>query len=73
MSADNGYILRRNRQGKYVLQMYFDSNDEFPVMEHAKESEIFDTVEEALLAYSDINREMPVEYGLSVCAYPGDL
>ena len=65
MSADNGYILRRNQDDKYVLQMYFASADEYPkiVTGPANGSYIFDSLQGALLCY-EMNCES--EYGLTV-------
>ena len=65
MSADNGYVLRRNQDNKYVLQMYFASADEYPkiVTGPANGSYIFDSLQDALLCY-EMNCES--EYGLTV-------
>jgi len=67
MSADNGYILRKNKAGKYALQHYFASADELPNVEKA--TKVFDTVEEAILHYNALENEASPyasEYGLSV-------
>lgn len=67
MSADNGFLLRKNKDGKYVLQMYFASDDTPPSIDSPR-AEVFDTVEEAVLRYGQIeaNEGMLIEYGLSV-------
>lgn len=67
MSADNGYVLRKNKAGKYVVQHYFASAEEYPDVEVAER--VFDTLEEAVLAYEQLEHEMypyTSEYGLSV-------
>lgn len=65
MSADNGAILRKRSNGKFVLQFYFMSDDDLPDPEVG--GEVFDTLEEAVGAYQK-NQEgdYPTEYGLSV-------
>lgn len=65
MSADNGYILRKH-ENKYVLQMYFDSADELPPVEDAREEEKFDTLEEALERFQWFQTQFVIEYGLTV-------
>jgi len=66
MSADNGYIIRKNDHGKYVLQMYFASNDEYPAIEN-REGYGYDTLEEAVTKYNEIvSNGMIVEYGLTI-------
>ena len=47
MSADNGWVLRRNARGKFVLQMYFASEDTYPEIDDHK-AQVFDTLEEAV-------------------------
>lgn len=68
MSADNGYILRRNRKGQYVLQMYFASADEMPDVEIAKPDEVFQTLEQAVEAHQKLDGAVfPwTEYGLTI-------
>lgn len=61
MSSD-GLIIRINKAGKYVLQEYNASADDLPDLESAERNEIFDTLEEAVLASSDYD----TEYGLKV-------
>lgn len=63
MSADNGYMLRRNSAGKLVLQIYFASADEDPPIDE-KNAQVFDTVEEALEALEEYGAD--TEYGLTV-------
>lgn len=67
MSIDNGYILRRNKNQKYVLQMYFASADGYPPIDAANAT-IFNTLEEAIDAYERIESSgaIPIEYGLTV-------
>jgi hypothetical protein len=66
MSADNGYILRkRAKDEKFVLQMYFASNDGFPNID-SEHSLVFDSLEEAVLKYEQMDSEWPYsEYGLT--------
>lgn len=72
MSADNGYILRCNDEGKYVLQMYFASADELPYVEAARPDQIFETLEDAVYHYEEIDVQAAEsgypssEYGLLV-------
>lgn len=67
MSADNGFILRqRPRDGKYVLQEYCASVDELPPID-AEEEMVYSSVEEAVLAYSEMLRcGLETEYGLKI-------
>jgi hypothetical protein len=67
MSADNGYIIRKTKDGKYALQMYFASADSYPPVEDARPEEIFDSVEAAVAAYDKMEDEhgFVSEYGLS--------
>lgn len=68
MSADNGFILRRNKDNQFVLQMYWASSDEgYPPID-ADSATIRPTLESAIQAYEDI-QDMPnmiIEYGLTV-------
>jgi hypothetical protein len=67
MSADNGYILRKNSKGKHILQMYFESNNSYPDVEKADPYETFDTFEDAMDAYHrDENGDYWSEYGLTI-------
>ena len=63
MSADNGYIIRLNQRGKYVLQMYFASAPEFPPI-NKPGSMIFTSLEEAVNGFNMCCRD--TEYGLRV-------
>jgi hypothetical protein len=67
MSSDNGYVLRQDSQGKYVLQMYYASADSFPEV-NGNRAMRFDTLEEAIFRYQELeqNSDYPSEYGLSV-------
>lgn len=67
MSADNGFILRRNKDDKFVLQEYSASDESLPSID-AKHVVKCDTLESAIFAYEMI-RDMPgmiVEHGLDV-------
>jgi hypothetical protein len=50
MSADNGFVLRKNVAGQFVVQMYFASADEYPPINDPK-ANVFNTLEEALMWY----------------------
>lgn len=63
MSADNGYILRENDAGQWVLQTYFASDDEFPPIANGT---VFDTLSDAIRACNKLEAESPSEYGLSI-------
>lgn len=65
MSADNGYIIRKNKDDKFVLQMYFASDEELPSIGDPQ-AEKFDTLEAAVLAYNELAKTMIVEYNLMV-------
>lgn len=64
MSADNGYIIRKNDDDKYVLQMYFASNDDYPPIENAKEDDKFDSLTDAVEFYQ--KHDFYSEYGLRI-------
>lgn len=65
MSADNGYIIRQNSCGRFVLQMYWASSDDYPpIIEGDNPTNTFSTLEEAVqYYYAD---EPYSEYGLTV-------
>jgi len=63
MSADNGWVLRKNIYGKYVLQEYCASLDFFPRIDDPK-AKTFSSVEDALNWYQ--NEQPYSEYGLTV-------
>lgn len=67
MSADNGFVLRKNKNEKFVLQMYWASVEDYPPID-ALSAQTFDTLEEAITAYETIEDSavIPSEYGLSV-------
>lgn len=72
MSADNGYILRRDANGQYVLQMYFASAEDYPDVNDARAFR-FNTLEEAVLKYEELEAKTypySSEYGLSVKVTP---
>lgn len=67
MSADNGFVIRKNVEEKFVLQHYCASADNYPPIEKGV---VYPTLEEAVLAYVHIESEYfkkgyPLEYGLS--------
>lgn len=66
MSADNGYILRKSEGGEFVLQMYFESADEYPDI--ATGTMRYNTLDEAIEAYEDMAKDpyWICEYGLDV-------
>lgn len=64
MSADNGIIIRKNKRGNFVAQMYFASSDEYPDIDTAQENQIFETLEAALEG-SDVLCDW-TEYGTQV-------
>lgn len=65
MSVDDGWILRQRDDEKYVLQHYIASADEYPDI-NSTSSLLFDTVEEAVRTFAEMDIEYPSEYGLSV-------
>lgn len=67
MSADNGFLIRKNKAKKFVLQEYDASADELPSVENSKAPR-FDYLEEAIQFY---NKKVhtdgyPCEYGLTI-------
>lgn len=66
MSADNGYILRKNTQGLYCLQEYCASDEQLPKISKTSSHMLFRTVEEAIRTFQQITESQIVEYGLSV-------
>ncbi len=54
MSADNGYVIRFNTKGEYVLQMYFASYG-FPSIDNPN-SRKFWSIREAFDAYDLIEK-----------------
>jgi hypothetical protein len=65
MSADNGWVIRRKDNGKYVLHGYFASDDNYPTIS-ASDLE-YNTLEDAVNAFIDSeDSEYPSEYGLSI-------
>lgn len=63
MSADNGWIMRRDQRDKIVLQEYGASADSFPPINDMG-IHVFDTVDEALVWYQEVNPWS--EYGLTI-------
>ena len=66
MSADNGFILRKNKAQKFVLQVYFASSGEYPPVEDAHETCVFDTLEAAIEQFEELEKDWQPEYGLTV-------
>lgn len=65
MSADNGYIIRKNSDGNFVLQMYFASDDELPPID-AENVDLFDTLGAAIANVNEVEKLYPSEYGLTI-------
>lgn len=66
MSADNGYVIRENSEGEYVLQMYSGSADDFPPID-AQGAIRCRSLEEAVLVYAQMEKDdyFISEYGLT--------
>lgn len=63
MSADNGYVLRKKENGKFVLHHYFASADEYPPID--SEPIIEDhNVGWVIDKFSELEQENKSEYGL---------
>lgn len=73
MSSDNGLVIRINKAGKYVLQEYSASADDYPDLESAKSGNVFDTLEEAVLASSDYDTEYGLKIDMSIHKKEEDL
>lgn len=67
MSADFGYILRKDIRGKFVLQTFFASADNYPSINRAGALK-FDTLEEAIDHYYE--KGYFSEYGLFIRTSP---
>jgi hypothetical protein len=70
MSMDNGHIIRKNADGKFVLQQYSMSVESYPDITKARPDQIFDTLEDAIEEYNG-DDEYPDgkycdEYGLTI-------
>ncbi len=66
MSADNGYVIRKNSTGEYVLQMYYASDDDFPDIDRPSALH-FGSLSAALAKYGQIeDQTYPSEYGVIV-------
>lgn len=63
MSADNGWILRRNTRDEFVLQSYFASDEMYPPIDDPK-AQVFKSLEGALGYYE--RHDAYTEYGLTV-------
>ena len=70
MSADNGFVIQKNTEGKFTLQLYFASADMYPDADDAPPDMQFDTKAEAALAYEGVEQMYAaqsafIEYGLT--------
>lgn len=66
MSADNGFVIRKDIRGKFVLQEYNASADYYPPI-NSPRAEKFDTLQDAVLRYSEISQTGHIiEYGLNI-------
>jgi hypothetical protein len=63
MSADNGYVIRPDGAGQFVLQHYFASADDWP--EITPDLPRYSTPETAFSAYNSMSDNWS-EYGLTV-------
>lgn len=63
MSADNGWLLRKNDRNQFVVQEYFASADAYPDI-NEQGAKRFNSIEEALIWY-EIESGYS-EYGLRV-------
>lgn len=66
MSADNGYVIQITATGKYTLQTFFGSSETFPSADDCPEWQQFDTLQEAVMEYRNVDGEDGYwsEYGL---------
>lgn len=67
MSMDNGYVIRKNSDNKFVLQMYFASCEEYPDIEDERALK-FDTLEDAVQKYEELE-DSAMEHGYPLCEY----
>lgn len=66
MSADNGFVIRKDTRGKFVLQEYSASADYYPPI-NSPRAEKFDSLNDAAMRYSEIVQTGHViEYGLNI-------
>lgn len=67
MSADNGFVIRKDTRGKFVLQEYSASADNYPPI-NSPRAEKFETLQDAALRYSEISQKPGyiIEYGLQI-------
>lgn len=67
VSADNGYILRKRKDGLLVLQMYSASADAFPPIDNSPTALTFANLESAMDTYEmGQDDEYWSEYGLTL-------
>jgi hypothetical protein len=67
MSADDGVIIRRNKNDKFVGMVYFASADEYPDVNDERYVE-YPTLESCIEAWND--RANEAEYGLKIDMSP---
>lgn len=66
MSADNGFVIRKDTRGKFVLQEYNASADYYPPI-NSPRGEKFDSLNDAAMKYAQYaGTGMIIEYGLSI-------
>lgn len=69
MNSDNGFLIRRNEKGEYVLQEYH-ATIPFPPIESPR-AQRFGTQDEAVLAFKSIEKAgYEVRHGLCIQADP---
>lgn len=67
MSQDDGWIIRVNDSGKYVLQHYFASAEELPHIDSAPLTQRRDSLEGAVRLFHGLeDQAYPSEYGLTI-------
>lgn len=67
MSADNGIIIRQHpTSGKFLVQMYFASADEYPAMDDCRPEMTFNTFNQAMMSAAKMQADYPTEYGITI-------
>lgn len=66
MSADNGYVIRPDAEGKYVLQHFFMSAEDWPEIQDTDPR--YDDIESAVEVHEIAEDKLgyPTEYGLFI-------
>lgn len=78
MSADNGFVIRKNDKGEYALDMYFASADSWPDVNDPS-AKTFATLEAAVKEFARMEAKAIAEgtylceYGLSFQLSPEDI